>query len=116
MKSKMKTMTVFACLLLSMLMAREGCCAVRVPVPERFAIHKLIVSRLRVGRTAKAGKDVLQACVLCAALAEGHPGAITAAFEQVPKRARRHLTAALSVARPFLEDYPRAREELGMNE
>ncbi len=30
----------------AMLMSREGCCAVRIPLPERFAIHKLIVSRL----------------------------------------------------------------------
>jgi hypothetical protein len=31
------------------LIAREGCCAVRVPLPERYAIHKLLVSRLRWG-------------------------------------------------------------------
>jgi hypothetical protein len=33
-----------------MVMAREGCCAVRLPLPEQFAIHKLVVSRLRTSR------------------------------------------------------------------
>ncbi len=59
-----------------MLMAREGCCAVHVPLPERFAVHKLIVSRLRVGRDTKSDKDVFQASVLCAVLADSHPGAL----------------------------------------
>jgi hypothetical protein len=96
----------------AMVMAREGCCAVRVPLPERFAVHKLIVSRLRVGREAKAGKDVVQACVLCAALGDAHPGALEEAVGEVPRRARRHLASALAVALPFLEAHPRAVEEL----
>src|SRR5215472_6367704 len=49
-------------------MMREGCCAVRVPLPERLAVHKLVVSRLRAGRSAKSRKDVAQAIVLLAAL------------------------------------------------
>ncbi|MEA2164457.1 MAG: Nucleotidyltransferase [Thermoanaerobaculia bacterium] len=32
---------------LTAVLTRERSCAVRVPVPERFAIHKLIVSALR---------------------------------------------------------------------
>ena len=97
---------------LAMVMAREGCCTVRVPLPERFAVHKLIVSRLRVGREAKSGKDVLQACVLCAALAENHPGAIEAAVARIPKRARKHFALALRAADRFLDEHPRARDEL----
>ena len=100
---------------LTMVMAREGCCAVRVPLPERFAVHKLVVSRLRRGRAAKAGKDVLQACVLCAALSEHQPGAIEAAVGQLPRRARKHLTASLATARPYLGEHPRAQEELGLS-
>ena len=97
----------------AMLMAREGCCPVRVPLPERFAIHKLIVSRLRSGRDAKADKDVFQACVLCAGLAEGHPGAIEAAVAQIPRRARKYLASAVASARRFLEPAnARAWEEL----
>jgi hypothetical protein len=94
-------------------MDREGCCAVRVPLPEHFAIHQLVVSRLRTGREAKSTKDVQQACVLCAALAETYPGAIESAAA-LPRRAGRHLARALEAARPLLEDYPRAREELGI--
>lgn len=97
----------------AMLMAREGCCSVRVPLPERFAIHKLVVSRLRTGRNAKSDKDVFQACVLCAVLAESHSGAIEAAVERVPRRAKKYLTPAIKSARRFLETtHARAWEEL----
>jgi hypothetical protein len=97
---------------IAMLMAREGCCAVRVPLPERFAVHKLVISRLRTGRDAKAGKDLLQASVLSAALAESHPGAIESAVAVLPKRARKHLAVAVEVARKVIKDHPRAIEEL----
>lgn len=97
----------------AMLMAREGCCSVRVPLPERFAIHKLIVSRLRTGRGTKSDKDVVQACVLCAALTESHPGAIESAVAQIPRRAKKYLTPAVESARRFLEPaHLRAWEEL----
>ncbi|HEY0714407.1 MAG TPA: GSU2403 family nucleotidyltransferase fold protein [Polyangia bacterium] len=96
-----------------MLMAREGCCNVRVPLPERFAVHKLIVSRLRAGRDSKSDKDVFQAAVLCAALAEGHPGAVESAVAAVPTRARKYLRAAMEPVRRLIErDHPRAWEEL----
>ncbi len=95
------------------LMARHGCCSVRLPLPERFAIHKLIVSRLRTGRDAKSEKDVYQACVLCAVLADTHPGAVGSAAASVPRRAKKHLKAALTLAGRFLEQgHPRALEEL----
>jgi hypothetical protein len=96
------------------LIAREGCCAVRVPLPERFAVHKLIVSRVREGRQAKSDKDVFQACVLAAALAETHPGALEAAVAAVPRAASKHLARGLESARRWLEsDCPRAWQELG---
>jgi hypothetical protein len=96
------------------LLAREGCCAVRVPLPERFAVHKLLVSQLRIGRGVKSDKDIFQASVLCAALADDHPGALEAALAEVPRRARRYLPPALEAARRHLEhDHPRAWEELG---
>ena len=96
----------------AMLAAREGCCAVRVPVPERFAVHKLVVSRLRVGRDAKSAKDLHQAAVLCAALAESHPGALEAAVARVPPRARKYFKAALPQLSALLKSHPRAIEEL----
>jgi hypothetical protein len=97
----------------AMLMAREGCCAIRVPLPERYAVHKLIVSRLRTERGTKADKDVMQASVLCAVLSETHSGTLTAALEAVPRRARHHLLAATESARRHLErTHPRAWDEL----
>jgi hypothetical protein len=95
------------------LLAREGCCQVRLPLPERFAVHKLVVSRLRVGGGAKSDKDVFQASVLAAVLAESHPGALEAAAGALPRRARKYLRAALESARRHLESaHPRAWEEL----
>lgn len=97
----------------AMLMAREGCCSVRVPLPERFAVHKLVVSRLRTGREAKSDKDVFQASVLCAALGESHPGAVESAVEKIPRRARKYLKPAIESARRYIEQtHPRAWEEL----
>lgn len=98
---------------ISTLLAREGCCAVRVPTPERFAIHKLIVAARRSGRNAKALKDRDQAAVLCAALAEMHPGALDSALQDVPKGAMKHVRASLTAMRKELEnETPRAWEEL----
>jgi hypothetical protein len=97
----------------SMIMAREGLCGVRVPLPERFVVHKLVVSRLRVERGAKSDKDVFQASVLAAVLAQTHPGALEEAIQALPRRARRHYLAALDLTRPYLEEpHPRAWEEL----
>ena len=97
----------------SVLMAREGCCAVRVPIPERFAVHKLVVSQLRTGRTAKSVKDVDQASVLCAALAELYPGAIQDAVEALPKKVIRHFRKALpSAGKHLMDSEPLAWAEL----
>lgn len=96
-----------------MVIAREGCCAVRLPLPERFAVHKLVVSRLRTGRNTKAQKDIDQAIVLLAFLATNHPGAIESAVTALPKGAMKHLRAAVGALRPSLaESLPRAWEEL----
>jgi hypothetical protein len=98
----------------SVLMAREGCCSVRIPVPERFAVHKLVVSQLRSGRDTKSAKDIDQASVLCAALADLFPGAIQDAVKPLSRGMIKHLRKALSAARRRLErDAPLAWSELG---
>lgn len=94
------------------LISREGCCPVRVPVPERFAIHKLVVSRLRTNRDAKSSKDVFQASVLLAALGEMFPGAIETAVMDLPASARKYLAKAAPSALNAMQDYPRATDEL----
>lgn len=94
------------------LLSREGCCIVRVPLPERFAVHKLIVSRLRAGSNKKSEKDVLQAAVIAAVLADTNPGALESAITDLPERGHRHLRGALTEARSLLEAHPRALDEL----
>lgn len=94
------------------ILSREGCCIVRVPLPERFAVHKLIVSRLRSSANRKGEKDVLQASVVAAVLADTHPGAIESAIAALPKRGHRYLRGALTMARPLLAAHPRALAEL----
>lgn len=98
---------------MSLLMAREGCCMVRVPLPERFALHKLMVSQLRTERGAKSEKDLFQAAVLLAILGEKHPGAIEEALRQAPASILSRLNQAIGQIRPLLErDHPRAWDEL----
>lgn len=49
----------------AVLLSKEGCVIVNIPRPDRFAIHKLIVSAERDASSAvKANKDVRQANVL----------------------------------------------------
>lgn len=99
---------------LAVVLAREGCCPVRVPLAERFAVHKLVVSRLRVGGGAKSDKDVFQASVLAAVLAANQSDAVAGAVAALPRAARRHLAPALESARRYLaQAHPRAWEELG---
>jgi hypothetical protein len=68
---------------------------VRVPVPERYALHKLIVSQLRSKTSSKPEKDLRQAATLIDALAERFPGAIEDASEALPKSALRYVSRAL---------------------
>ena len=61
---------------------REGV-LVHIPTPERFAIHKLIVSGRRKGANrAKALKDVAQARALISAIAQMRPDDLRAVYEE----------------------------------
>jgi hypothetical protein len=66
-----------------------------VPVPERYALHKLIVSQLRSKTSTKSEKDLRQAATLIEVLAQGFPGAIEDASEVLPNSALRHVSRAL---------------------
>jgi hypothetical protein len=60
---------------------------VQVPRPERYAIHKLIVSQSRVKSSAvKARKDAQQARLLIAALSEIRPYELQAALAEADQR------------------------------
>lgn len=96
-----------------LLLGTQGICPVRVPVPERFAIHKLIVSQLREKRDAKVEKDIYQASVLLAGLADIFPGAIDEAVMEMPISAISKLKRGLAMAqRTWLEPYRDALEEV----
>jgi hypothetical protein len=93
------------------LIAREGCCPVRIPIAERFAIHKLVVSQLRANRDAKTEKDIFQASVILAALGEKYAGAIEAAVISLPVSARKYLIRASTISLNLMQGHPRASEE-----
>lgn len=98
---------------MGLLLGTQGICPVRVPVPERFAIHKLIVSQLREKRDAKVDKDIYQASVLLAGLAAIFPGAIDEAVMEMPLSAISKLKKGLAMAqRTYLAPYQEALEEV----
>ncbi len=90
----------------------HGVAAVRLPMPERYAVHKLVVSELRTGRSAKSAKDLRQAAILLAAMTELFPGSVREAWEALSPGARRLAKAGLAKALPILGVHPKAPEEL----
>ena len=69
------------------ILSSHGAVLVRVPLPERYAVHKLMVSQLRAKTSSKPEKDLRQAAILIDALAERFPGAVEDALKAVPKSA-----------------------------
>jgi hypothetical protein len=72
---------------------------VQVPAPQRYAIHKLIVSRRRPQGTAKGDKDLQQAEALLGVLAERRPYELKLAWQEAYARGkawRQLLTEAIS--------------------
>jgi hypothetical protein len=59
---------------------------VYVPAPERFAVHKLILSLYRPAAIAKRDKDLRQAERLIEALAERRPGELKDVWEEAYER------------------------------
>lgn len=76
---------------------------VRVPVAERFAVHKLLVSQLRRGRDAKADKDLAQAAVLLKCMAGRDADAVYDALNALPVSALGKVRAAAAGAGIVLE-------------
>jgi hypothetical protein len=77
------------------ILSPHGVVMVRVPVPERYAIHKLIVSQLRGTTSSKTTKDLRQAATLIEALVEQFPGAVEDALSAVPKSSTRYVRRAI---------------------
>jgi hypothetical protein len=83
-------------------LSSHGAIMVRVPVPERYAIHKLIVSQLRNKGSSKPEKDLRQAATLIEVLVERFPGAIEDAARAVPKTASRQVARAIRALKQHL--------------
>jgi hypothetical protein len=76
------------------ILSPHGAVLVRVPVPERYAVHKLMVSQLRDKSSSKPEKDLRQAAVLMEVLSERFPGAVEDALKAVPKSAAKLIRQA----------------------
>lgn len=87
---------------------------VRVPRPERLAWHKMLVSQLRSETSDKRAKDISQAAVLIAVLAEDAPDTLVEAWGALPKRSRAKARGALRMLREVLAsgDHDRALDLL----
>ena len=79
----------------------HGVVTVRVPIPERYAVHKLIVSQLRT-KTSKPEKDLSQAATLFEAVAERFPGAVEEGLGAIPRSAARHVARARTALKRHL--------------
>ncbi|MBX3190372.1 MAG: hypothetical protein KF819_25455 [Labilithrix sp.] len=93
----------------SVVLGRGAVVPVNVPRPERYAWHKMLVSELRDRASDKKTKDVEQASVLFAILAEREPGALDAAWDDLPRGARKPTRVAAERVRARLEGAGHAR-------
>jgi len=85
----------------------NGGILINVPQPERYAVHKLIVSQRRTATAAKRPKDLHQASALFDALAERHASDLAAAWSEACQRGPRWqklLRAALAHLDPTGRD------------
>ena len=89
------------------ILSPHGIVATRVPTPERYAVHKLVVSQLRGAAHPKVDKDLHQAAVVIDALAERAPGAMEDAIAASPTSARRALSRGIKALRSHV---PRTAE------
>lgn len=76
---------------------------VRVPAPERFALHKLYASQMRRAHPGKGKKDLEQAAVLAAALEESFPGRLRDAWKALPFPGRNPVRRAAQLAAKTLD-------------
>jgi hypothetical protein len=85
---------------------------VRIPSPERFAIHKLFSSQSRQSNRDKIRKDLEQAAVLAAALEEETPGRLADESKKFPPVGKGSLRRGAAAAAKLLNAHPDARDTL----
>jgi hypothetical protein len=89
------------------LVAATGLALVNVPRPERFALHKLLVSESRgVGFATKAQKDRLQAVQLLQALLQESPDALASAKKDIARRGKGWTVRLARAARKIAGEFP----------
>jgi hypothetical protein len=77
---------------------------VKIPTPQRFALHKLYSSQRRGSSRDKGRKDLQQASVLIGALEEETPGLLSDALRHLPARARDAVKRGAGVALKLVDD------------
>jgi len=85
---------------------------VRIPSPERFAIHKLFSSQSRRSNRDKIRKDLEQAAVLAAAIEEETPGRLIDESRKIPREGKTAMKRGAAAAARLLEAHADAREAL----
>jgi hypothetical protein len=85
---------------------------VRIPAPERLAIHKLFSSQSRRGDRDKARKDLQQAAVLSAAVEEETPGRVGEAYRALPAAAKATVRRGAAAVRKLFDGDGEALEAL----
>lgn len=86
---------------------------VRIPSPERFALHKLFSSQSRRTSRDKARKDFEQAAVLAAALEDETPGRLRDAFRRMPAAGKPAARRGAQAAAKLLQGvHPEAQDVL----
>ncbi len=93
----------------TVVLGRSTVVPVNVPRPERLACHKMLVSELRDRLSDKKPKDVAQAAVLVAVLAEREPGSLEDAWAALPRSARKATKVAAARVVERLEQAGHAR-------
>jgi hypothetical protein len=86
---------------------------VRIPAPERFALHKLFASQSRRTDRDKVGKDLHQAAVLAVRIEEETPTRLTEVFRSMPSAAKERTRRGAAAAAKLVERaYPEAENAL----
>lgn len=75
---------------------------VKLPSPERFALHKLYASESRRSAPGKAAKDREQAAIIAAAVEQEMPGRLRAAWKSFPRGGRAAAARAARAAAKLL--------------
>jgi hypothetical protein len=93
----------------AVVLGREGVVPVAVPRPEVFALHKMLVANMRGETRDKRRKDLDQAALLVAVLAEDEPDAIEEAARALPRSARSTTRVAARRVATLLAESGHAR-------